>query len=62
MDDEVLTYEIRYVFESREKFQTYESDHAPRLRAEGKELFPLDQGISYQRTTGEPEFAVPEAT
>ncbi len=60
MDTDVPTYEIRYQFNSRGEFEIYERDHAPRLRAEGLELFPLDLGLSYERTTGEMLFAFPD--
>lgn len=43
--------EARYHFADRDAFDTYERDHAPRLREEGLRLFP--RGIQYQRTTGE---------
>ncbi|HMO13280.1 MAG TPA: DUF4286 family protein [Pirellulaceae bacterium] len=53
IDAEIPIYEIRYSFESRADFDLYERDHAPRLRAEGLDLFPLNQGLSYQRSCGE---------
>jgi len=46
-------YEARYHFASRAAFAEYERDHAPRLRAEGLRLFPVERGIHYARTTGE---------
>lgn len=46
-------YEARYRFASRAAFAEYERDHAPRLRAEGLRLFPVERGIRYARTTGE---------
>lgn len=46
-------YEVRYIFASREAFESYERDHAPRLREEGLSLFPLHLGLAYQRTVGE---------
>lgn len=46
-------YEARYAFPSRAAFQAYERDHAPRLRAEGLERFPLELGLTYERGTGE---------
>ena len=61
MDNEITTFEIRYRFNSRESFQEYEKNHAPRLRQEGLELFPLDQGLSYERTSGELLFSIPAA-
>jgi hypothetical protein len=46
-------YEVRYHFASRKAFETYERDHAPRLRAEGLKRFPPERGVTYQRATGE---------
>ena len=51
--DESQTYEIRYRFASKDAFKDYETNHAPRLRAEGLEKFPLELGLEYSRTTGE---------
>jgi hypothetical protein len=45
-------FEVRYHFPSRESFAAYERDHAPRLRAEGLKLFPVERGVSYRRSTG----------
>jgi hypothetical protein len=45
--------EVRYRFASREAFQRYERDEAPRLRAEGLKRFPLELGLRYTRTVGE---------
>lgn len=47
------TYEIRYRFESRKAFDDYLEHHAPRLRKEGLERFPVTDGFHYQRTAGE---------
>lgn len=52
MDDPVLTYEIRYCFASRSVFDTYIADHAPRLRDEGLDRFPLELGLTYSRSVG----------
>ncbi|MFK7817187.1 MAG: DUF4286 family protein [Planctomycetaceae bacterium] len=52
MDGENLTYEVRYRFASRELFNRYESDYAPRLREEGLKRFPLELGLSFSRTVG----------
>lgn len=60
MQEDTLTYEIRYRFESESAFTEYEREHAPRLRAEGLELFPIDQGISYERSSGEVIFSTAE--
>jgi hypothetical protein len=53
MDAANLVYEVRYVFPSREAFNTYEREHAPALRDEGLSRFPLERGLSYQRTVGD---------
>ncbi len=45
--------EVRYRFASREAFEAYERDHAPRLRSEGLAKFPLELGLRYERSTGE---------
>jgi hypothetical protein len=46
-------FEVRYRFPSREAFERYEREHAPRLRAEGRAKFPPEQGIAYERSTAE---------
>lgn len=51
--DGPLRLEVRYRFPDRDAFARYERDHAPRLRAEGRALFPPEQGIIYDRSTGE---------
>lgn len=53
IDSDVTQIEVRYRFESRDAFQAYERDHAPRLREEGLEKFPLKLGLRYERMTGE---------
>lgn len=45
--------EVRYHFASREAFDAYVRDHAPRLRAEGVKRFPPERGIAYERATGD---------
>jgi hypothetical protein len=45
-------FEVRYHFASRADFARYEKDHAPRLRAEGLKLFPVERGVSYRRAVG----------
>lgn len=64
LDAEVIQFdgsptrcEVRYHFESRESFATYDRDHAPRLRAEGLKRFPTSRGIKYERSTGEVRMA-----
>ncbi|MDY7093637.1 MAG: DUF4286 domain-containing protein [Acidobacteriota bacterium] len=53
LDGEPVRCQARYRFSHRAAFEAYERDHAPRLRAEGLELFPLELGLSYSRTLGE---------
>ena len=57
MDGDALSYEVRYDFPDRATFERYESEHAPRLRAEGLERFPTSSGITYARTTGVVSFS-----
>src|SRR5688572_9203605 len=45
-------FEVRYHFPSRDSFARYEKEHAPRLRAEGLELFPVERGVNYRRAVG----------
>lgn len=45
-----LEYEIDYRFPSAAAFADYEKNHAPRLREEGRQLFPPDR-VLYRRTT-----------
>jgi hypothetical protein len=51
LDGEPLTIEARYRFASQDAFASYERDHAPRLRGEGRALFP--EGVSYARSIAE---------
>jgi hypothetical protein len=51
-DGPVIEFEARYSFPSREAFDRYEREHAPRLRVEGLRLFPTEHGIHYHRSTG----------
>ena len=53
LDGNQVRCEARYHFPSREVFNVYEREHAPRLRAAGLEKFPLDRGMSYLRGVGE---------
>ena len=46
-------YEIRYRFADRSTFDDYLENHAPRLRREGLEKFPLEDGFKYSRSVGE---------
>lgn len=52
LDEPGLAFEIRYHFPSRIVFQQYEKHHAPRLRAEGLERFPVEKGVTYRRSVG----------
>ena len=52
LDGPGSVYEVRYRFPSREAFDRYEREHAPRLRAEGLRLFPVEKGFVYRRTVG----------
>jgi dipeptidase E len=45
-------FEVRYHFASRDTFDHYQRQHAPRLREEGLRLFPTDKGVVYRRTVG----------
>ncbi len=45
-------YEVRYHFASRADFERYEREHAPCLRQEGLERFPVERGLTYQRRVG----------
>jgi len=44
---------VTYHFPSWDAFTAYERDHAPRLRAEGLALFPIEKGIRYHRSVDE---------
>jgi hypothetical protein len=50
-DGPVIEYEVRYCFPSRDDFDRYEREHAPRLRSEALRLFPPEHGIHYHRST-----------
>ena len=52
LDSPPRTFEVRYHFPSRAAFARYEQEHAPRLRAEGLQRFPLERGVSYRRSVG----------
>ncbi len=45
-------YEVRYSFADRLALESYLLEHAPRLRAEGLRLFPVESGVTYSRETG----------
>jgi len=50
---ELPQVETQYVFATRELFDGYERTAAPALRAEGREKFPPERGITFQRRLGE---------
>jgi hypothetical protein len=52
LDSPAHTYEVHYRFPSRAAFESYERDHAPRLRAEDLSRFPTSHGMSYRRSVG----------
>jgi hypothetical protein len=52
LDGPEPSYEVRYHFPSREAFERYEREHAPRLRAEGLRRFPPEKGVTYRRSVG----------
>lgn len=54
VDDTVPHYEIDYRFSSRATLEHYLANSAPKLRAEGLSLFPLELGLEYRRSTGSP--------
>ena len=56
--DDGRQYEVRYFFPDRATFENYEKHHAPRLREDRLEKFPLDQGLSYHRTMGQVAFEI----
>jgi len=53
LDGEPCALEARYHFASREAFQVYERDHAPRLREQGLRRVPPQGGVRFARSTGE---------
>jgi hypothetical protein len=50
LEGEPRRFEVCYLFTSQESFRHYETEHAPRLRAEGLDAFPPQLGIRYTRT------------
>jgi len=44
--------QTRYVFATREAFERYEREAAPRLRAEGLALFGPGTGVQFSREVG----------
>jgi len=53
IDSDCSCFEINYRFESAITFACYERDHAPRLRNDSLREFPIELGLSYDRTHGE---------
>jgi hypothetical protein len=51
--DGACALEARYHFESRAAFETYEREHAPRLRAEGLARVPAAGGVRFERRLAE---------
>jgi hypothetical protein len=51
-EDGSVVCEVRYHFDSREAFDTYQREHAPRLREDGLTLFPPERGLHYARKIG----------
>jgi hypothetical protein len=51
--DMIFRVESRYIFPTREAFETYEAVHAPALRADGSTRFGGRAGISFARSVGE---------
>jgi hypothetical protein len=45
--------EVRYIFSTREVFERYVREHAPRLRAEGLRKFGPERKIGFARSVGE---------
>jgi hypothetical protein len=52
LDGPGRSFEVRYHFPSRQAFEHYEQVHAPRLRAEGLQRFPVEKGVTYRRSVG----------
>ena len=50
LEGEPRRFEVCYLFTSQRTFRRYETEHAPRLRAEGLKAFPPELGIRYTRT------------
>lgn len=50
---EETTLEVQYVFPDRQAFDRYVAEYAPKLRQEGLDKFPPEDGFSYSRQTGD---------
>jgi len=46
-----IVLEVTYTFAGRDAFEKYQTDHAPRLRAEGLAVFG-SRGVHFQRRLG----------
>ncbi len=53
LDGSPIVYQVQYRFRDRAAFEAYERNHAPRLRSEGLNRFPLELGLRYSRCSGE---------
>ena len=51
LDGPGRSFEVHYHFPSRQAFERYERDFAPRLRADGLRRFPADR-VVYRRSVG----------
>ena len=60
LDGTAHEFEVRYDFPNRDTFAAYEREHAPRLRAEGLDRFPVERGVRYARSTGVVLFDSPQ--
>ncbi len=49
--------EAHYTYPSREAFDAYVRDHAPKLRGDSQKHFPPDCGITFERRLGEVAWA-----
>lgn len=45
--------ETQYVFPSRKAFETYLRDHAPAARADARQHFPPESGVTFARQVAE---------
>jgi len=48
-----LRIQAVYHFPNREALDSYLTNHAPRLRADGLRRFPPERGITFERTVGD---------
>lgn len=62
IDGDEIMYAIEYLFPSRAVFAAYEREHAPRLREQGRKLFPPSHGVVYQRSMADVIHSYPEPT